>query len=121
MCKDTSVVAVGATGPSGVTPVVVVNLVTGIEFVKVIVRQSPIFARSTNGRGRLSDFRRLLAVSTSLLSAKINPSGIAAPRRLSMIGCGIAITSALIVRLHTGAGAGEAGFAFALSTFASTG
>src|SRR5262245_43300027 len=100
MCKDTSVVGVGATGPSGVTPPVVSNdgtdPDTGILLVKVIVRQSPTLARSTIGRGRLSGFKRLPASSTSLASAKINASGIAAPRRLSMIGWGMAYTLAVI-------------------------
>src|SRR5688572_609227 len=36
----------------------------------------------------------------SPLSANTNAFGIVAPRRLSMIGCGIATTSALIVRVH---------------------
>ena len=34
------------------------------------------------------------------MSANTNAFGIVAPRRLSMIGCGIATTSALIVRVH---------------------
>src|SRR5688572_9203866 len=36
----------------------------------------------------------------SPLSANTKAFGIVAPRRLSMIGCGIATTSALIVRVH---------------------
>src|SRR5687768_1272792 len=45
----------------------------------------------------------------SRLSANTNAFGIVAPRRLSMIGCGIATTSALMVRVHcciAGAAAG---------------
>src|SRR5215207_7699087 len=37
-------------------------------------------------------------------NAKTNAFGIVAPRRFSMIGCGIAITSALIMRVPGGQG-----------------
>src|SRR6187401_1849841 len=36
----------------------------------------------------------------SRFKAKINPSGMVAPSRFSMIGCGIATTLAVIMRLH---------------------
>jgi hypothetical protein len=44
--------------------------------------------------------------TTSLFSAKIHPSGIAAPMRFSIMGWGSATTLALITRLHAGGGAG---------------
>jgi hypothetical protein len=67
-----------------------------------MVRQSPTFARSTSGRGRFVGLSCVVPEfdSVSLLSAKIKPSGIAAPKRFNMMGCGRATTLALIVRLH---------------------
>src|SRR5687768_12455151 len=80
----------------------------GIAFVNVTCRQSPTFARNTIGRGRLPgrSCRLLPEPTVSLLRAKINAFGIVAPRRLSMITCGIATTSALTVRVPAGHGGG---------------
>jgi hypothetical protein len=41
-------------------------------------------------------------VTVSARNAKTNPFGIVAPRRFSMIGCGIATTSALTLRVPGG-------------------
>src|SRR6185503_3785559 len=68
--------------------------------------QSPTLARKAIGRGRLSSRSRMLLPEpkVSPLRAKTNPSGIDAPRRLSIIACGIATTSAAIFRLQGGTG-----------------
>src|SRR5215471_136200 len=90
----------------------VLKFTCGIEFSKLTVRQSPTFALNTIGRGLLS-VRSCVPfwATVSRLRAKIIPPGIAAPNRFIMIGCGIATTSAVIIRLHcagVGAGTGAA-------------
>src|SRR5215510_7497123 len=57
-----------------------------------------------------------LLVTVSERSAKTKPFGIVAPSRFNMIGCGIATTSAMILREPAGHGTtwgGAAAFAFA--------
>src|SRR5690349_22725655 len=103
MCNETSVVAIP--GDSGVE---LLKFDAGIAFWKVISRQSPTFARSAIGRGRLPGRswrlpRPVLIVSER--NAKTNPFGIVAPSRFNMIACGIATTFALIKREPAGHGA----------------
>src|SRR5271167_904146 len=117
MCKDTSVVPVFAEATF-----VFSKLFVGIEFVNVIFKQSPTFARNTSGRGLLSGRSWVPAPPTvSLLSAKIKASGMAAPMRFNMIGWGRATTAALIVRIHWGGGGGLIGWPSGGSALASTG
>src|SRR4051812_41126690 len=74
-----------------------------------MVRQSPTFARRTSGRGLFVSLRRIgWPATVSLASAKIDPSGTAAPRRFNMSGWAMATTSALIDRLQGGVGVGVA-------------
>src|ERR1700741_5072981 len=72
----------------------------------MICKQSPTFARNTIGRGRFPGRSQMLPlfVTVSERNAKTNPFGIVAPSRFIMIGCGIATTSALILRVPGGHG-----------------
>src|SRR5689334_11521117 len=100
MCSETSCVA--TFGEFGVE---LLKSAAVMAFVKFTCKQSPTFARSTIGRGRLCGRSWKVFGTRSCLSAKTNALGIVAPRRLSIMAFGIATTSALTVRVHVSIGA----------------